>query len=123
MTAMAISRPACNTPAGYEPPIASNLGGYWLPPFEDIYQLADGVDGWAIERNGRVEIRIVHSPNPGNGAVGRMIDSLSPRCVFSCVVNVTLANMLMRRGWRTVMEAPAESPTDHVDIWLHPEAK
>ena len=80
----------------YEPPTVA----YGTPfRFGHETQLAPGVRGFAVEQSGEVWIPVIVAEVEGSGAVGRFLDSLSPRCVIPCVFNPRLMGMLARRGW------------------------
>lgn len=111
-----LSRPACNTPDGYEPPLAADDGRSWPAPLDSVYELAQGVDGYAVDLgSGFIEIRVIMAQQQGDGAVGQFIDSVSPRVVFPLVVSGRLRGMLERRGWRKVVTA------NGADVWVHPK--
>ena len=102
---------------GYEPPLVRK-DAPMRPGSEPL--LFPGVRGYAVEHEGRIHIPIVIAEREGAGDVGRFIDSLSPRCVFPCVISGRLEHMLVRRGWRRTFEKMQGEP---VDVWVHPEAK
>lgn len=52
------------------------------------YELAPGVNGYAIELDGLIYIPIIIAQREGSGDVGRFLDSLSERCR---IPNVSLA--------------------------------
>jgi hypothetical protein len=80
----------------YEPPCAPP-GTPFIPGRE--WTLAPGVLGWAFDEGHRIIIPMILARREGSGAVGRFLDSLSPRCVVVCVISDRLAAMLARRGY------------------------
>jgi hypothetical protein len=96
----------------YEPPL-STPGGMLIPGQEPM--LAPGVRGYAVEHRGRIYIPVVAAEKEGSGDVGRFLDSLSPRCVFPCVISNRLRAMLQRRGY--VMHIESDNDGEPVDVW------
>lgn len=78
----------------YEPPISAEGDAldFSRPP-----QLMDGVTGYAIAHGDEIWIPLIGGD--GTGKVGRLLDSLSPRCVIVNVTNSRLRGILERRGW------------------------
>ena len=117
---VAIQQPACNTPSGYEPPVAVDTGEWPAPPPDSLYSLGAGVIGYAVYDNQkRIDIRVIIAEREGSGAVGTFLGSLSPRCVFKCVISNLLREMLMRRQWTETYERDPMTGED-VDVWAHP---
>jgi hypothetical protein len=112
--------PACQTPAGYEPPLARDVD-IWPAPIDGLYPLADGVEGYAVMDGHQIDIRVINAIKEGSGAVGRFLDSLSPRCVFKCVISRRLAGMLARRQWRCTFDYDPDCD-DLIDVWSHPRS-
>jgi len=81
----------------YEPPLAE-IGSELFPGQEP--EIAPGVRGYAVESDGWVFIPIVIGN--GTGAVGKFLDSVSPRCVFPTVISHKLRGMLTRRGFEEI---------------------
>ena len=96
----------------YEPRTIAN-GSVGL----DLYELAPGVEGYAIEHDGRIYIPVIKAKVEGSGDVGRFIDSLSPRCVFSSAISPRLQGMLMRRGFTKTMEVDSDFD-EPFDVWV-----
>jgi hypothetical protein len=97
----------------YEPP-PSRLGAILIPGREPW--LAPGVRGYAVEHRGRIYIPLIAAEKEGSGDVGRFLDSLSPRCVFSCVTSERLRGMLERRGFAMTLEQDFFGG-EPVDVW------
>ncbi len=85
--------------------------------------LAPHVEGYAIEKNGKIYIPIVFvmPAERGKGHLSRFIDSLDSNCVFPCVVSSTLKSILIRKGWKMTLEHSEQFKED-VDVWIHPKA-
>lgn len=79
----------------------------------DVYELAPGVIGYAVEHEGRIYIPLIQARKEGSGDVGRFLDSLSPRCCIPNVTSARLQAMLRRRGWEIAERDP-------VDVWMRP---
>lgn len=79
----------------------------------DVYELAPGVVGYAVEHQGAVYIPVIMARKEGSGDVGRFLDSLSARCRIANVTSPKLAGMLGRRGWRVEIE-------EGCDVWRRP---
>ena len=86
--------------------------------FMELDLLAKGVEGYTMENNDTLYIPLIHSRVPGDGNVGRYIDSLprDRRVVFPTVVNAVLAGMLERRGF-TLTHEWAEEVGEWVEMW------
>lgn len=95
----------------YEPPTVEE-GSPLIPGQES--ELAPGVVGYAIEQDGRILIPLIIAHEEGSGAVGKFLDSLSERCVITCVTSSRLRGMLTRRDWMVVSES---CEFGEVDIW------
>jgi len=97
----------------YEPPVTN--GG----PLK-LYELAAGVKGYAMRNDeGLVYIPMIEATQPGEGDVGRFLDSLSPKCRIPNVINKKLMMMILRRKW-TSYEEWAESHGEMVTVWRPP---
>lgn len=79
------------------------------------YMLAPGVLGAATEREGRVYIHYVEATSEGDGAVGRFLDRLDPKCAFTEVIGSRLRGMLQRRGWKKRLEDDGFG--DKYEVW------
>ncbi len=68
--------------------------------------LAPGVQGYTVRTNGTLYVPLVIADRPGNGDVGRFLDSLPLELpiVVPGVVSQRLASMLFRRGYRVGWE-------------------
>ena len=82
-----------------------------------LSRLALGVKGYAILKGGAYYIPIIEAEQEGSGDVGRFLDALDPAVTFKipCVINARLAMMLVRRGFRRVVEHTDEG--DPVEVW------
>ena len=86
----------------------------------DLYDLAPGVRGYAIKHRQVVYIPIIEAVNPGNGDVGRFLDTLPGeyrRAKIPNVLSAVLQGMLRRRGFRLTFEHPNG---ERVDVWCKP---
>lgn len=95
----------------YEPPLVA-IGS---PMNEALDEIGPGVRGYAVESNGRIYIPLIEAIAPGNGDVGRFLDSLSPRCAIANAASERLAGMLIRRGWVETIEESHDGPCD---VWV-----
>lgn len=84
-------------------------------------EIAPGVRGYTVEKDGALYVPLVIASTPGDGAVGRFLDALpADRPVkFPNVLSPKLAGMLQRRGFRRVYEFDEESGED-VPVWVRP---
>ena len=98
------------TMVNYEPPTKKE----GAPLGFDLEVIAPGVRGYAIESEGKIYIPFIMAERPGNGDMGRFVDSLSDRCVFVNVLSSTLMKMLIKRGWKRKMEL---LNGETVDVW------
>jgi hypothetical protein len=81
-----------------------------------IYDLAEGVEGYAIEEQGRLFIPVICAKREGNGDVGRFLDCLPANAVIPNVTSDRLAGMLVRRGWKPHMEID-DRMDEAIDVW------
>ena len=100
---------------------------YFEPPISEIGSecsfdaaLTSKIHGYAVESNGKILIPLIESLEPGQGNVGRFLDSLSPRCEIPTVMNAKLRGMLERRGWTVRIEDDPQ--WGRVEIFCHPLA-
>jgi len=89
-------------------------------PATDTYELGPGIKGYAVEDEGLIYIPLVSADNPGQGDMGRFIDSLDSNCVFSAVFSQKLQGMLVRRMWVLKWEFVVEAG-EEVPFWYHPD--
>jgi hypothetical protein len=99
----------------YEPPVVK-VGSPLIPGQEG--SLAPGVRGYAVLDGDVIAIPLIIAETEGSGAVGKFLDSLSPRCVIPCVTSPRLMGMLARRGWIPTWEK--QDSGEEVDIWKRP---
>lgn len=80
--------------------------------------LGPGVSGYSVDTEAGLYIPVVQASNPGNGDVGRWLDSLPKdrRIVFASVFSTRLVGMLERRGWTFIAEWDERSG-EHVPCW------
>jgi hypothetical protein len=97
-----------------------------IPAFrvDDEETFAPGVIGFRYEFHGTTYYPIVTATNPGNGDVGRWLDSLSGRVGFVEVLSKQFAGMLDRRGYVQSVE-PVGIGGEVVSVYVkdHAEAK
>lgn len=70
--------------------------------FDFIEELAPGVEGYTVRHpNGDLSVPIIEATRPGNGDVGRYLDSLpiDRLVIVPNVINARLEGMLVRRGF------------------------
>ncbi len=86
--------------------------------------LAPGVYGHLFDRPDGIYIPSISAANPGNGDVGRFLDSLpKDRAVkFVTVMSPVLRGMLQRRGFVDVREF-SEEYGEHVEIMMRAAVK
>jgi hypothetical protein len=80
-------------------------------------ELAPGVRGYSVDVDGELYIPLVIAEKPGNGDVGRFLNSLPVDKIvkFPNVLNRRLAGMLHRRGFVTHVE---DSELGLVKVWV-----
>ncbi len=68
----------------------------------DPPKLTPHVEGYAIEKEGVVSIPLIRARRPGQGDVGKFLDSIptAAHVVVPCVLSGRLAGMLLRRGFK-----------------------
>lgn len=72
------------------------------PTFDFVEEIGPDVMGYTVDLAERgLYVPLVEATNPGNGDVGRFIDSLPTdrRIVFPNVISAKLEGMLRRRGY------------------------
>jgi hypothetical protein len=81
-------------------------------------ELAPGVFGYTVDSPNGLYVPLVIAKNPGNGDVGRYLDSLptNRRVIVPDVLNPQLAGMLERRGF-TLTEEWSASFDEMVPIY------
>jgi hypothetical protein len=88
-------------------------------PLTHLDELAPGVLGYAIEKDGAIYIPIVVAQQEGSGDVRRFLDNL-PKDVtykFPCVISQRLLGMLQRRGFERTLEHDPMTDSD-VEVWV-----
>ena len=95
-------------------PIGSALDG--------VYELAPGVMGYAVEKDGTLYVPFMAARRPGTGDVGRFLDALATESrpvIVPNVISVRLRGMLERRGW-IAEERWSEENEEHVEVYVRP---
>ncbi len=83
----------------------------------ELYELAPGVRGYAIEHDEKIYIPVIISVEPRRGNVGRFLDRLSKRVRIPTIINPELITMLQRRGWVADIE---EHHGERSEVWRKP---
>lgn len=84
-------------------------------PLWPLDEISPGVLGYTMEFEGATYIPLIEPLHPGQGDVGRFLDSLDPIQTWKVptVVNGVLAGMLLRRGWvLTIEHSPEFGPVE-----------
>lgn len=97
-----------NAPEGISPSIGMRLD-----------RLAPGVEGYMVEHLGATYIPLVIAIQPGNGAVGKWLDSLdnAKTWKFPTVLSPILEGMLRRRGFKLGLEWSPEFG-EMAEVWI-----
>lgn len=89
-------------------------------------RIAPGVAGNQVNVDGETWFPFIAAVEPGNGDVGRWLDSLvGEKVIIPNVVSDELKGMLLRRGWTKVWRAdvpPVIGGGVPTDGWVPPDA-
>jgi hypothetical protein len=69
-------------------------------------EIGPGVTGYTMDIRGDLYVPLIQAVHPGNGDVGRYLDSLPTGCriVVPNVISARLEGMLLRRGFEPIAE-------------------
>lgn len=80
-----------------------------------LEELAPGVVGYTSTHDGVTYVPMIEATRPGNGDVGRYLDSLPVGTRIPNIVNDQLEGMVRRRGWLLTYEFSAD---ERIDVWV-----